>query len=164
MCDICVTSDPVRVIDLTQYANKALPKRELVVFPDEEIENGADDEEGWDEDECSDDDNNKVSDDSWRAQFEEFCFQDQKRMDDKRRQNLPDVRVHEAAQRNWSDAASSASTMVSPMSSEDWSESPILEDLGTMTYTFKGQIFVAMLTKAGGVYCDGKRYKSIQNW
>mmetsp|Transcript_27348 Transcript_27348/g.72162 ORF Transcript_27348/g.72162 Transcript_27348/m.72162 type:complete len:104 (-) Transcript_27348:488-799(-) len=72
MCDICVTSDPVRVIDLTQYANKALPKRELVVFPDEEIENGADDEEGWDEDECSDDDNNKVSDDSWRGVFSWF--------------------------------------------------------------------------------------------
>mmetsp|Transcript_45671 Transcript_45671/g.95725 ORF Transcript_45671/g.95725 Transcript_45671/m.95725 type:complete len:84 (-) Transcript_45671:163-414(-) len=74
--------------------------------------------------------------------------------------------------------------MVSPSCSEDWyglyfcsavsnhqfnastirSESPVSDLLGSVTYLFQGQPFIAQQTTTGGLIYEGQRFKSISDW
>jgi hypothetical protein len=117
--------------------------------------------------------------------FDQIVLEDEIKKQEKRRLIRGDVGSHDNAYYS-SDALSHASTssMVSPSCSEDWyglyfssaasnhqfdsstirSESPVSDLLGSVTYLFQGQPFIAQQTTAGGLIYEGQRFKSISDW
>jgi hypothetical protein len=44
------------------------------------------------------------------------------------------------------------------------SESPVCEELGSVTYLHHGEARIALQTRAGGLLYEGRRFKSVSDW
>eukprot|EP00291_Cryptomonas_curvata_P020409 CAMPEP_0172177394 /NCGR_PEP_ID=MMETSP1050-20130122/15411_1 /TAXON_ID=233186 /ORGANISM="Cryptomonas curvata, Strain CCAP979/52" /LENGTH=173 /DNA_ID=CAMNT_0012849907 /DNA_START=131 /DNA_END=652 /DNA_ORIENTATION=- len=161
-----VRNHEVGIIDLTDLESCRMFRQQLDnSASDADTQYRSQDEKGWDEDDDWDSDEEGNTNTSWRDQFDQIVQEDEIKKQEKRRLTRGNVGSHNNSYYS-SDTLSHASTpsMVSPSCSEDWSESPVSDLLGSVTYLFQGQPFIAQQTTTGGLIYEGQRFKSISDW
>jgi hypothetical protein len=164
-----VRSHEVGIIDLTSLESCRMFRQQLdnsasdadTQYRSQDEKDSIEDDD-WDSDEES---STSTLGNSWRDKFDQFVLEDEMKKQEKRKLIRGDVGNHSNAYYS-SETLSLASTssMVSPSCSEDWSESPVSDLLGSVTYLYQGQPCIAQQTTAGGLIYEGQRFKSISDW